>query len=137
MLDSITDIDLLVAANLYVNGSGSNFQGEPFDSSDFEPGVTYYFTRTATNGGAIVISIEESDDGLSFSVVPPESLIGSLEGIVDNPVNFGEPIPSVGVFSNKRYLRSRLTVTGGGQDPGDDTVVLCTIGAKREILPNV
>lgn len=137
MLDSVTDIDIAFLDNLYLNGQGSTVGLSSFDSANFEPGVVFYLAKSQSNGGACVVKLQESDDPLSgFSDIPSESLIGSLEGIADNIVNYGDPMPSVGVFSSKRYLRAAMTVTGGGQDLGDNTVILCLIGMKREILPN-
>ena len=136
MQDIISDLSSTTIANLYLNGSGINEQGASFDSANYEPGVTYYFAKSESNGGQAVVTILESDDDLSFSPVPAESLIGSLDGVADNIYAGGDPMPSVGVFSNKRYIKLRLEVIGGGQDTGDDTVVLCFLVAKREILPN-
>lgn len=137
MLDSVTDIDIAFSDNLYLNGQGNTVGGFVVDTANFEPGIVFYIAKSQSNGGACAIMIQESDDELSgFSDIPSECLIGSLEGIADNVVNYGEPMPSVGVFSSKRYLRLSMTVTGGGQDPGDNTIVLCFVGRKGEILPN-
>ena len=89
--------------------------GSIIDTFNFDLGLMFEFVTTAYTDGTYVFSIEEGDDpALSGSnLVTAAQIIGNL-GDVDPSVAAvnGDKVPTIGIFSTKRYVRVTVTATG-------------------------
>lgn len=138
MFDIVSDLNLKgLSGILSVFDNGEAFT-LAVDTANVEPGVTFCFARVIASDGDIVLDILESDTDVEEDFVPVarDSLIGSLEEAAKSTASIGEPLPSVGVFSNKRYLKASLTVTNASGDSGE-TGYIITVATKAEVLPSV
>ena len=104
IVSNIVAISVLSAA---IAAEGST-NGLSVDTADFGEGVGFFLNVTGT--GAFDVSLEESDDDITFTPVAAEKLIGAASQV--DTLAAGSPMPKVGVFSSKRYVRPVLAAVG-------------------------
>jgi hypothetical protein len=95
-------------------GSDTTTNGFIFDTADFENGLMFAPFSTAYTDGTYDFTIEEGEDsGLSdATAVPTAKLIGSLADLQQTAVTAeGDVLKTIGVFSNKRYVRINVVST--------------------------
>lgn len=122
----------IMAGVVAVSGDGTT-DTEIIDNAENELGLMFGMNISNYTDGAYDLIIRESDDpGFAGStVVPPEKIIGgNIVGLAaDTPV--GAPMATVGVFSNRRYVRAVVQATG--VTTGATATVVCT--QKTEYAP--
>jgi len=94
-------------ANFSITADGS-YPLDPIDTASFF-GIGFYMAGLYVNDGAYRLAFDESDNGVDWSEVPVESLIGGVTVTVDL-IN-GQPFGKVGLFSVKRYIRPKVIAT--------------------------
>ncbi len=100
---------LAVAGTLAANGT---MTGAILDTANFELGLMFELTVTSHTTGTFTLAIFESDDsGMSGeTAVTGDQLIGTLPVEVA-VVSQGDVLQTVGVISNKRYVRADVIGT--------------------------
>ncbi len=119
-----------------VIASDTTTAGAIFDTADYELGFMVGLFAAAYTDGTYTVLIEESDDsGMSGAVtVSSDKIIGTQADLTVTAVAAtGDRIPTVGVFSNLRYVRvsvvSVSTTTGA-------TIIL-PVTEAAELVPDV
>lgn len=105
--DIVSNIVVISVLAMNVSTEGS-VNGSSVDTADFGEGVGFFLNVTGT--GVFDVSLEESDDDATFTAVASEKLIGSASQ--SDTLAAGSPMPKVGAFSTKRYVRPVLTSVG-------------------------
>ena len=108
--------DLKVSLALEANiTTDTTTAGAIFDTAQYELGLMFAVAATGYTAGTYTLLIEESDDsGLSGSnVVSGDQLIGSLPAVSAITVD-GADYATVGVISNKRFVRASIVSTSSG-----------------------
>ncbi len=100
---------LAIAGTLAANGT---MTGAILDTANFELGLMFELTVTSHTTGTFTLAIFESDDsGMSGeTAVTGDQLIGTLPVEVA-VVSQGDVLQTVGVISNKRYVRADVIGT--------------------------
>ena len=109
--------------------SDTTTAGAIIDTADFDLGIMFDLVASAYTDGSYTLLIEEGDDsGLSdAAVVPAEYLIGALP-VVAAATGSGAVVPTVGLISNKRYVRTSVVSTS--TSTGSSVSVRATLGAE-------
>ncbi len=85
-----------------------------FDTIDFESGLYWSVFVTAYSDGDYLMSAQESDvggfDQSDWDDVPTEAYCNE-QPIVNSVTGALDPIPILGVFSTKRYVRLKITAS--------------------------
>lgn len=108
--------------------------GTIIDNADYELGLMFVVQCTDYTDGTYDFTITEGDasDLSDGTAVPTEKLIGALNDLTITGANSeGNILNSIGVFSNKRYVR--LNVVSTGTTSGATINAIAT--QKGEILP--
>ena len=95
--------------------SDTTTNGAIIDNADYDLGIMFIVQAVAYTDGTYNFAIEESDDSAmaGATVVPTDKIIGDITSLeIDAANTSGELLGSVGVFSNKRYLRMNVVSTG-------------------------
>jgi len=99
-----------------VFGINNTLTGGIIDTADFDGGLMFTSMAVLYTDGTYTFTLEEDDDALfggNPTVIPNERLIGTIEGLtLTGPSGIPGNLRSVGVFSNKRYIRLSCTSTG-------------------------
>lgn len=104
--------DLALSA---VIGTDTTTNGFIIDTASFELGLMFAPLVSVFTDGVYDFTLEEGlDPGLSDAVlIPSDKLIGTLADLQLTAVTAqGDPMPTIGVFSNKRYVRINVVSTG-------------------------
>ncbi len=127
-----------IRSNLQVNLSNSGAfvaddtdVGTVIDTAHYELGTMFALAITAFTTGTFTLSLEESsDDGVAdaYTAVPAAKLIGAAVATAATTAQ----LPTLGVFSNERYLRCTVT----GTDTSVGTFVV-TVTQAAETVPVV
>lgn len=131
--DIRSDIDQKLALNAGIS-SNTTTNGSIIDTANFDGGLMFGVMVQAYTDGTYNFTLEEGDDsGLSdAAAVPAESLIGSLADLELTAVTAnGGNLLTIGIFSNKRYVRINAvstSVTTGA-------TVVAVVSQKGEQLP--
>lgn len=114
--------------------SNTTTVGAIFDTADYELGLMFGMAATAYTDGTYDLLIEESDDAgmAGATTVMGDQLIGSLPSVTA-AVSNGDDLATVGVISNKRYIR--VSVVSTGTTTGATLLVIAT--QKAEVMPEV
>ena len=91
-------------------GANGTTVGADFDTAAYLT-VTFALMCTAYTDGTHTLTLDESDDDVTYTAVPAAKLIGSLPAITSVTAAL-EVIDTVGVFSNMRYIRPSIVSTG-------------------------
>lgn len=106
--------------------------GAIIDTADFELGLMFSVDVTTFGSGeTITLILEESDfdDMASPSVISGDKLIGTLP-VLTAVIAEGATLETVGVISNKRYVRASIsTVTT------NSSTIVVTATQKAENMP--
>jgi len=100
------------------------------DTADYDLGVTFGLYAPAFNAGSFALTFEESDDDSTWSAVPADYLIGGAITVTAASAA-GDDIASVGIISNKRYIRPSIVSTGAS---GSNTLN-CVAELAGELKP--
>lgn len=125
----------IMAGIVAVVGNGTT-DTEIIDNAQNELGLMFGVNISNFTDGVYDLIIRESDDpGFAGStVVPAEKIIGGdIVGLAAATVP-GDPMPTVGVFSNKRYVRAVVQATG--VTTGADVTVVCTQKTEYQPVPD-
>jgi len=93
--------------------SDTTTNGAVLDTADFELGLMFALDITAFTDGSYTLLLEE-DDVIGFgssSVISGDQLIGSLPVVAAASVE-GADLLTVGVISNKKFVRASIVSTG-------------------------
>ena len=96
--------------------------------------LTLCFTCVLYDSGDYDIALQDSDDDITYTDIPAEKLIGSLPATFSAATVEGDLIPTVGVFSNARYVKAVITSSGIGMGDGA-TIVVAVLGGET-LLPS-
>lgn len=115
-------------------GTDTTTAGAILDTADFELGLMFLAGATIYVDGTYVLLIEESDDSgmAGADVITGDKLIGPLPS-VSAVTSDGEVFQTVGVISNKRYVRASVVSTG--TTTGATMAIIAT--EKGETMPVV
>lgn len=119
---------LAIAEALVANGTAT---GTILDTADFELGLMFELTVTSHTTGTFTLAIFESDAAnmAGETAVTGDQLIGTLP-VETAVVSVGDTLQTVGVISNKRYIRADVI----GTDTSVGTV-RCIATQKAELMP--
>lgn len=121
MSDIISGVNVRVSLLSAVAEDGV-YYGETLDLSDPIARLSFLIGVLSHSNGAYTLTLEDSDDELSWSPVPDSKIIGSASAIA---VTGSSLLPGLGVFGTRRYVRPVLTATG--IPPATETVGLDSI----------
>ena len=111
--------------------SATDTTGSIIDTADFELGLMFSMLTTTFAANVLTLSFEESDadDMAGATVISGDQLIG-IPPVISAATVAGDTLQTVGIISNKRYVRPTInsTTTGSCQ-----TVVIAT--QKAENMP--
>lgn len=102
------DESTLIFASLtqkYYTAAGSPYSGTSFDTLDYDDILVAYHAGTHVATGTVDITIEESDDGSSWS-----TLSGAVFTQVTDSTHQTTYLASIRAGSTKRYIRARAAV---------------------------
>ena len=114
---SVKDIKSQLQSNLVLNNTvtaNKVTNGDIVDNANYDLGVMFVVQCTDYTDGTYKFSVQEgSNSDLSdATLVPDTKIIGDLDNLNLTSVSADNSVlGSVGVFSNKRYLRLRVTST--------------------------
>ena len=114
---SVKDIKSQLQSNIALNATivtNTTTNGAIIDNANFDLGIMFIVQCTEYTNGTYNFTIEEGDksDLSDATIVPAKKLIGDLSDLTITAISAsGELINSVGVFSNKRYLRLKAVST--------------------------
>lgn len=94
--------------------SDTTTNGAIIDTAKYELGLTFNVAAAAWTDGTYTFTLEESDDsGMSGAVdIDDSKLIGTEAGLTISAAETqGDILGSIGVFSNLRYVRLKVTST--------------------------
>lgn len=131
--DIRSSLQALLANLAVVSGNGTT-NGAIIDTADFELGLMFTMAIVGFTDGVYNIVIEESDadDMAGAENVTGDKLIGALADMeLDAESANGDVLPSIGVISNKRYVRVNVVATG--VTTGATAIV--TAIQKGEVMP--
>ena len=108
VFDLKSDIKVVQSDYVVVAANGTT-DGAIIDTANFELGLVFALAIFARTDGAYELIIRESDDPTfaSSNIVPAEKLIGQFAAN-STVLADGDQMPTVGVFSTKRYVRAVL-----------------------------
>ncbi len=95
--------------------SDTTFAGQIVDTAHYESGLMFGFIAGDIDDGTYTPLIEESDAAnmAGATVVPTSSLIGTIAGATMTvTASVGDPLPTIGVTTSKRYVRVSIVATG-------------------------
>jgi len=122
-----------VALNTNVTANGTT-TGFIIDTANFDIGFMYEFLLTSFTDGSYTFVIEDGEDPAlaDAAPVPTDQIIGSLADItlIAAAVD-GDKVQTVGVFSNRRFLR--VSVVAAGVTTG--AVVTVIAAQSAELVP--
>lgn len=110
--------------------------GAIFDTADYELGFMVGLFAAAYTDGTYTVLIEESEDaGMSGAVtVSSDKIIGTLADLTVTAVAaLGDVIPTVGVFSNLRYIR--VSIVSVSTSTG--ATIILPVTEAAELVPDV
>lgn len=113
--DIASDLKPVVESIAIISADGTT-NGNAVDTAGYECGIMFTAQCVNYTDGTYVVTLQESSDNVTFTNVPDEKIIGSIAAIEALSAE-GETLGKLGVFSNKRYVRSVITasdVTTGG-----------------------
>lgn len=113
--DIASDLKPVVESLAIISANGVT-NGNAVDTAGFECGIMFIAECVQYTDGEYTVTLEESDDNITFEAVPAGKIIGSI-AVIDGLSAEGDTLGKLGVFSNKRYVRSVVTaanVTTGG-----------------------
>lgn len=110
-----------------------NVVGTILDTAEFELGLMFTVNVAEYSDGGYSLTLEESDDSNMAGAVQitGDKLIGSLP-VISAAIASGEEIPTVGVISNLRYVRTTITTVGSLENGATVSVVATQ---KTEYMP--
>ena len=114
--DNKSNIDVVTVDSLsFAAANVPQFSGS-VDTANYDNGVTFFlvpFNAGVATTTVRLDSIQESDDNSTWDYIADNKYIGSPDDTVEEEITtFPTIIPSVGVFSAKRYLRARVVSEG-------------------------
>jgi len=115
---SVKDIKSQLQSNVAFIGEVTSdvvTNGAIIDNADYDLGIMFIVQAVAYTDGTYNFAIEESDDSgmAGRTMVPADKIIGDITSLeIDAANTSGDLLGSVGVFSNKRYLRMIVVSTG-------------------------
>jgi hypothetical protein len=115
---SVKDIKSQLQSNVAFFGtiaSNTTTNGSIIDNANYDLGIMFVVQCTNYTDGTYSFTIDEGDDASlsDATTVPAEKIIGNLSSLDISAANVaGDSLNSVGVFSNKRYLRLNVVSTG-------------------------
>lgn len=121
------------AFNQFISANG-NFDGAILDTADNDGGFMISVMTANYVDGSYSVSIFESDDsGMAGAteITDPQKIIGTSPIVVSAATASGDILETMGVFSNKRYLRVR--VVASAVTTGSDVIVVST--QAPEVVP--
>ncbi len=125
-----------LVANVAAHAADGTINGISIDTADFELGLMFTQAVTAFTTGAFLLALEESDTGVfagEETAIPVDQTIGPIGGTSLTALSAnGDILPTVGVISNKRFVRANSI--GGSTAVG--TVLVMAV-QKGEIMPVV
>ena len=127
------------AANVAVISGNGTTNGQSIDTADHELGTMFTTTLGNFTDGDYNFTLDESDTGAfggeEVAIVDgSDKLIGTLAGLVlDAATSNNDVLPSLGVISNKRFLRLNAVATN--VSTGADVLALVT--QMGEEMPTV
>ena len=111
--DIVNQLESHIVYNQLVSSDGDTFSLE-FDTIDFESGLYWSVFVTVYNDGDYLLSAQESDvggfDQSDWDDVPTEAYCNE-QPIANSVTGALDPIPILGVFSTKRYVRLKITAS--------------------------
>jgi hypothetical protein len=121
---AVKDIKSQLQANVAFVGNiatDTTTNGNILDNANFDMGLMFIVQSSSYTDGTYNFTIEEGDDaGLAdASAVSGDQLIGNLADLeITGASAGGSVLNSIGVFSNKRYVRINIvsTATTSGAD---------------------
>lgn len=130
--DIRSDLDQLNALTAAIS-SNTTTNGSIIDTADYDLGIMFGILATEHTDGTYTLVLEEDDDiGFgSATVVPADYLIGALPSVSAGSPSGPTPLGTVGVFSNKRYLRAAVVSTGVTMGANVSVIMTC----KAEFAP--
>lgn len=134
---AIKDIrsNLLVLPSIAVVTGNGTTNGTSIDTANNELGLMFAVGAFNYTDGTYNFVLEESDTGAfagEETAVPVESLIGTLAGLALTAASItGVAQPTIGVFSNLRFVRLNTVATG--VTTGAD--VITSVIQKAETMP--
>lgn len=136
--DIRSNLQQLVATLAAITGNGTS-AGIAIDTADFELGFMLSIAVASYTDGTYNITIDESDTGAfageEVAIVDgSDKLIGTIAGMAVSAAQVeGGILPTVGVFSNLRFIKVDVVATS--VTTGSDVVVIAT--QKGELMPVV
>ena len=115
---SVKDIKSQLQSNLAMNATiatNTTTSGSIIDNANFDLGIMFVVQCSGYTDGTYKFTIEEGNEAnlSDATVVPSNKLIGNLANLDITALSAtGALLQSVGVFSNKRYLRINAVSTG-------------------------
>jgi len=106
--DIKSNLVVKVGASLTVTADGV-MTGATYDTADYDMGIMLALTALAYTDGDHAISLQDSDDGSSWADVAADGVIGEVT--ISSAYTPSTAIPSLGLFSNRRYVRVKITST--------------------------
>lgn len=89
-------------------GADGSYPLDPIDTEGLF-GIAFYMASLYLQDGSYRLAFDESDNGVDWSEVPNESLIGGVTITADFII--GVPFGKVGLFSVRRYIRPKIIAT--------------------------
>jgi len=134
--DIVNQLESHIVYNQPIVADGDTFSLE-FDTIDFESGLYWSVFVTVYNDGDYLLSAQESDVGgfnqSDWDDVPTEAYCNE-QPIANSVTGALDPIPILGVFSTKRYVR--LKITASNVTSGANLAGLVTAKADYRPDPN-
>lgn len=107
--DIASDLKPVVESLAIISADGVT-NGNAVDTAGFECGIMFIAECVQYTDGDYAITLEESDDNITFAALPAGKLIGGM-AVIDAVAAEGDTVQKVGLFSNKRYVRSVITAS--------------------------
>lgn len=85
--------------------------GVGIDTAKYLSGVLFAQCESINTASSNAVTIQHSDDGITFEDIPSENLIGD-NVIVDVDTYNASPIQKQGFFGQKRYIKANIVTTG-------------------------
>lgn len=127
--DIASDLKPVVESMVSIVADGAT-NGNAVDTAGYECGVMFIAQCVNYTDGDYVVTLQESDDNITFTNVPAEKLIGGM-AVISALNAEGDTLQKVGVFSNKRYVRSVITAS----DVTTGSAVAITAILRGELRP--
>jgi len=110
--DNVSPIEFSLAHLLPSAGSSGVISGHKIDTKDFDFGLGFTYYVENHSGGTMEIGFQESINTTeaNFSDIPIDKIIGNPV-ILDASSVANYPLYKNGIISNKRYVRTSVTIT--------------------------